>query len=173
MGHEVDEELQRLASNPAGSSAGDVMIGVRVQCEPGAAETVLARTKEIMTAVLSAGIDSADVGAWRAILPSWFVDACAPERTAEEAARWLQWWRRLPADRQAEVSESTPWSLGDWLWWFRPGADERQWTWWSAEVQSDAEVLIVLAAQSWPVAHGAMDWIARAAGGTSVEEEPA
>lgn len=78
-------------------------------------------------------------------MPEWFVAACSPERTAEK----------------------TSWTLADWLYWMEP--DERQWFWWDARIDGEGATTVLVEVPRWPSATGALEWLLRAAGASSVK----
>jgi hypothetical protein len=133
-----------------------------------APESVLGRCREVLAVVIDhqAG-DWPDVSAWRELLPSWFVEAC-PDESPEETERWLAWWRSLPREQQVEAERARAWSLADWLYWLEP--DERQWFWWAATVEDDA-LRVAVELSGWPAPLGALEWLLRTAGATTVTVE--
>jgi hypothetical protein len=106
---------------------------------------------------------------WRQLLPAWFVQSSAPEQSRAEAERWLNWWRSLPAEEQAQVTGAQRWTLADWLYWLEPS--ERQWFWWDAVTESPDMLRVIVEVSGWPAPLGALDWLLRAAGAIDVEHE--
>lgn len=105
---------------------------------------------------------------WSSLLPSWFVDACAPEFTDEESTRWLKWWDGLDENQKRwEAGRPAPWSLGDWVYWFTP--EMRTWHWWEGEILDESNFHLSIMLQE--PATGALDWLVRAAGATLMEED--
>jgi hypothetical protein len=90
------------------------------------------------------------------------VAACGPERSREDAERWLAWWRTLGPVDKARAESKQQWALPDWLYWLMPS--ERQWFWWDAEVGRDGSLRVTIEVAGWPVALGALGWLLRAAG---------
>lgn len=137
------------------------------------AAPVLQRARRVLGIV----IDHQDgkwptTGEWRSLLPGWFVEACAEERSREEAEAWLAWWKALPADQQAAVLRERRWSLANWLFFLEP--DERQWFWWSATVEAPDRLRVTVEVAGWPAPLGALEWLLRAAGALDVAvDEPA
>lgn len=168
------DELKRLERGGAEAAfpEGHVVVLVPVRCESGSSKVVLSRTVEVMTVVVRqlVGGNWPALDGWRRLLPSWFVEKCAEEQDAEQAERWLAWWRSLPPAEQASAVANAPWTLANWLHWFEPGPNQRQWIWWKGEVESEDLLSVVLIAESWPIAHGAFNWIVRAAGAIPLEE---
>lgn len=99
-------------------------------------------------------------------LPRWFINACSPEMTPNEAERWLAWWRTLDPTAKLQAEEEKGWTLPDWLHWFTP--EERQWYWWDAAVADDRSATVTVTVSSWPAPIGALRWLLQAAGATSV-----
>jgi hypothetical protein len=132
---------------------------------------VLDRLRSVLRSVLQLD-PSADpaLDEWARVLPGWFVEACSPEPTAEEAAEYLARWRRLSAPDRAALEAARPWSLGSWVYWF--GEGRRQWRWWDAHVDNERSVTVMLLTEGWPCALGAFEWLARASGACTVESSP-
>jgi hypothetical protein len=131
------------------------------------ARVVLDRCRVVLLAVLDhSGPEWPTVEEWRSFLPAWFVAACGPEKSGEDAERWLAWWRTLgPADK-ARVESEQHWALADWLYWLMPS--ERQWFWWDAEVGRDGTLRVTVEIPGCPTAMGALDWLLCAAGAVEV-----
>jgi hypothetical protein len=131
---------------------------------------VAARAREVLRAVLAhAGPSWPTVSEWRQLLPAWFVEGSAPEKSREEAERWLGWWRSLPAAEQARVTREQRWALPDWLHWLEPA--ERQWFWWDAVVENPETLRVMVEVPGWPAPLGALEWLLRAAGAVEVSHE--
>lgn len=165
------EEARHLIFGPRpGEAAGGVGCIVVAVTGPEPV-SVLRRCREVLAVVIDhqAGVWP-DVAGWQELLPSWFVEAC-PEESSEEADRWLEWWRSLPRDQQFEAERSRAWTLADWLYWLEPA--ERQWFWWDAKVEGDA-LHVIVELSGWPAPLGALEWLLRAAGASTVafEENP-
>jgi hypothetical protein len=106
---------------------------------------------------------------WRSLLPKWFVEACAPEQSKEEAQRWLELWRTLSPELKAEA-EDRAWSLLNWLYWFDPRGDAgRGWTWWDAGVEDSATGWVDIEVEGHPYPSGDLRWLLRASGGVPVD----
>lgn len=129
---------------------------------------VLARAREVMTAVLSNSDPWPDLDAWRHVLPHWFVERSAPEQTKEQAEDWPAWWRKLSPEEQAQATKDGGWSLADWLYWLEP--EQRQWYWWDSRVVDQDTARIIIDAPDSPTALGALEWLLNAAGAERVAE---
>jgi hypothetical protein len=158
-------ERQRLLAQDSADAAREAAIEVSAHSLD--SSLLLQRCREVMTVVL--GHDQSNwpsLAGWRAELPTWFVDACGPEQSAEEAQRWLAWWRSLPPEEQDAVEEQQPWALSDWLEWLQPA--ERTWYWLGAEESDPHRLLIWLDAPGSPAPTGALEWLLKAAGATDI-----
>ena len=132
-----------------------------VKC-PNNAELVLHRAKSVMESVLNqTSNDSLNIK-----LPSWFINDCVPERTHQEAEEWLIFWRSLSEQEKANISKEQKWSLQNWLYWFEP--DMRVWFWWDAFCDDANTIRVDIEVHEWPLAWGALDWLFRASGATSI-----
>ena len=151
---------------PNESPAGLGLIDVNVLAE-GSAVDVIERAKGVLRAVLSITPDEWDSpGTGASRLPEWFVAGCATDRSAEDDEQWLMWWRSLEPGAKARAAHERPWTLPDWLHWMHP--DERQWYWWDARVDGDSSAKVLVEVPGWPSAIGALEWLLRLAGASSV-----
>ena len=169
----VADEIQRLDTGllPDEEPGGIGTITLVGLCK-GDADEVAKRTCEVFRAVLVSGSTSWPTEAeWRDRLAGWFIDASAPEMTQEEAERWLERWRAMTAREKAAIEETKRWALADWLYWLQPS--ERQWEFWECRAKGKDVVRLTIKIDGWPIAHGALNWLLRAAGADRVviEEE--
>lgn len=75
-------------------------------------------------------------------------------------------WRKLSHAEQVRWELEKPWSLLNWLHWFKP--EERQWAWWDAT--TDGQVLVVrVLTQGELLLWGNLRWLLRVAGASDVE----
>lgn len=168
----LEAERRRLDTPPAESDRPGGLGTVRflARC-PGDAPAVLARALEVMRIVNRHSMgDWPTDDAWRALLPGWFVDRCAPEMTREESEAWMAQWRQLPPDEQSAMRRRTGWSLDGWIYWFVP--TNRHWYWWDAKVIDPNYVAVAVEVDEWPFPWGALSWLFRAAGAEDVIAEP-
>lgn len=130
---------------------------------------ILARVQEVLNLVLDEiANDWEDVDGWSARLPHWFVDACAPESSREEAEQYLAEWRLMTAEQKSELARTQRWSLGEWLAWMQPS--ERYWEYWNCYVKDKNTFIMEVKPSDRPYPHGAVDWLLRAAGACRVDE---
>jgi hypothetical protein len=134
------EELRHIRE---GAAPGEASPGRLDTLEAPGDEATLARTREVLEAVVGRGSDGEWPGAgeWRTLLPAWFVDACVDD---------------------AEVGDCVldRWSLRAWTYWFQPGL--RHWRWWDARVQ-DGRVVVELLALQPAYLRGSLEWLLRVA----------
>lgn len=174
MSGDLENELVRLRGGRTDSPSNRIMMRIPIRCESASAQQVLTLITDVLKIVLAQGTESdwPELNYWKDLLPRWFIEQCAQEQSPEEAKRWLEWWHSLSPAEQVAAESNAPWSLADWLHWFQPGGDGRQWIWWDGEATTENDLSVVLAAESWPTARGAFDWLVRAAGGVPLEEQP-
>lgn len=141
-------------------------IDVTLSCRE-SAEACLERLREVLVPIEAAREPWPVLVEWERLLPRWFVTACSVPMTQEEAQLWVERWRTLPPEQQAEASASKRWSLPDWLYWMEPG--HLLWKWVGAEVRTSHELGVWLEVDGWPIALGAFEWLARAAGATATK----
>jgi hypothetical protein len=162
-----DVERRHLAEpgHPAASTNAGLELSVRSSNN----EVLLARCQEVLLVVLQHDEENwPPLTMWQRELPKWFVDACGPERTVEEAREWLSWWRTLPPDEQAAATDAKRWALSDWLWWLEPG--QRTWYWLGARLIGSHDLRIFLQTDGSPAPTGALHWLLKAAGASAIEE---
>jgi hypothetical protein len=141
-------------------------VRVAARCH-GDAGSVRERAVEVLRAILAhGGPPWPAVAEWRKLLPGWFVENSAPERSRAEAERWLVRWRSLSAEEQAKATSVQSWTLADWLYWLEPA--ERQWFWWDSVIESPDELHVMVDVPGWPAPLGALDWLLRAAGAVQI-----
>lgn len=129
---------------------------------------VIAKAKSVLRAVDEAGLERwPSIEEWPTLLPSWFVAACAPEMTADEATSWLARWEKLTDEERRGEEQGKPWALADWLYWMEPA--RRGWWWW--DHRQDATVRVLVEVDEWPFPWGALGWLLRAAGALDVVPE--
>jgi hypothetical protein len=163
------EELRRLLAEDPGGAAG--VAGYEFVAYSADSGRVLRNCREVMAVVLGQRADewpSSD--SWRELLPLWFVDVCGPELTREEADRQLAWLRSLPAKQQVAAEDAMPWSLSEWLEWLRPS--ERTWYWLGADASDQQELRVWVDVPGHPSPTGAVEWLLKASGATTVERNP-
>jgi len=167
----AQEELRRLRTGPVPGERPDFGVWWFIAKCPGNAPHVLQRCREVLEVVLMQ-LDAERWPTeleWRSLLPPWFVEECAEERTAEEMERELARWRALPWTEQARLERTAEWSLLNWLYWFDPhGGEPRYWLWWDALVRDGNTVWVGVDQRELP--WGTLDWLLRAAGADSVDQ---
>jgi len=163
------EELRRLDS---GAEDGDGFTVVFEADCPTGAGVVLERVREGMRAVVSVLCRDGgwpDDDAWARLLPAWFVAACGPELSDEEAQALQERWQSLPPDERDAEEDRQPWTLDGWVYWFDPdGGTERQWRWLGGRVTAPDRIQVTLESDGWPNAFGAFVWLLQTAGAERV-----
>ncbi|MDP2185992.1 MAG: hypothetical protein Q8J93_11070 [Xanthomonadales bacterium] len=168
----VADEIRRLNEGPlpeevCGGIGTIALVGL---CDDNP-QLVACRVREVLRVVLDIQSKPWPTETeWRCLLPSWFVAACAPEMTHDEAEQWLKTWRTMTVEQRADLDATQRWSLADWLHWLQPS--ERQWEFWECRVSDEHAVRLAIKLDAWPIAHGALDWLIRAAGANRVIAEP-
>lgn len=169
----IQGEYDRLLSDlsePENHSLLD-LISYRVLCESHA-EEVLAKSKEVLLAVDKIILTHdilPDKKEWRLSLPAWFVSKCSPEKTSEEAQKYLFWWDELNLEQKLEQAKLPQnWSLLNWLSYFNP--EQRHWYWWDAKTIAFDRLIISVEVRGYPFSSGSLDWLLRASGAILVEE---
>jgi hypothetical protein len=167
----IVHEIRRLEQGPMADEEPDgigtvTLLGL---CENDA-ESVARRASEVLRVVLDFSFPPWPTQAeWCHHLPDWFVSASAPEMSREEAERWLGKWRAMTAEERVELEQTQRWALADWLHWLKP--NERQWELWDCGASDKHIVRLTIQVEAWPIAHGALNWLLRAAGADRVMVE--
>jgi hypothetical protein len=169
----LGNELRRLQN---GRSADDKPSGTRiarlcVTCSTDPLEAVLG-AKEVLKA-----LDRAALAGWPQAqispsFPAWFIAACAPESSRQDAEQWVAWWSKLSEKEKIKAEEEKDWSLESWLYWMEP--QNREWFWWDAQVETNPDrIILQLEVTAWPFSWGALRWLLRTAGASGVELQAA
>lgn len=138
-------------------------------CPHGSAE-VWERVRTVLAVVFQADVENwPSVSEWSTRLPAWFTATFAPERPKAEVEAWLKWWRGLSDDERAKASAATPWTPEEWVYCMKP--ERRFWRWWNGTVTGDTTLRVELAFFEWPFDWSALEWLLRASGAVSVEED--
>ena len=156
-----ETELSRLLPGAAAAPLpqGSYPFRLSAQCDAPPAR-VLERVTEVLRAIVREDPEAWPVREdWVARLPRWFVDACRPERTPEQAASDLAAWRTA---RAAGEADEPAWTLMNFLYWFGP--DMRHWWWWSATICETDTFVLVLACDEFDPPHDALLWLLHTAG---------
>jgi len=163
----VECELRRLRGELLPAQPGLATVRFEVQCRAEPAD-VLAKVKDVLARLddIIASRPSTSDQNLAVALPAWFLTACAPEQTQQEAERWLAWWRTLPPEKQQEAEDAQPWSLPQWLHWMRP--QQRTWYWFECDIAAGRELLLAVEVDGWPFPWGSLRWLFLAAGAASV-----
>ncbi|WP_258341726.1 hypothetical protein [Saccharopolyspora gregorii] len=134
------DEIARVEESTAltGFPAGAVLSHAVAAC-PADAEPVLARAREVLSAVLR-----------------------ALEAGRSPVERIPDWFRQ-----EGSIGGTDRWSLSAWLHWFT--AEERHWYWWGADVVAPGTVRVAVATADEPVALGSLEWLLLAAGAARVD----
>ncbi len=146
-------ELLRLRSGACADPAPPGFTRFEVDVDaPGAADAVLARTKEVLARIVAvAGEGWPEDEEWPTRLPAWFVQASAAD------------------DAPSPADDDGPWPVSAFVYWFR--LEVREWWWWGADVIDRDRLRICLAVNEPSFPHEALDWLLRAAGATTVVDE--
>jgi hypothetical protein len=159
-------ELERLRSGPDATERPGGIGTVRIVAKcSGNAQEVLSRTKQAMEVVARVtASEGKEVEIWKKALPSWLVSVFRPQPTRAEIEAVL----KLSLEGKQKWGEQN-WDLESWLHWFRP--ENRYWYWWDAEVRDENTLVVAIEVSEWPFPWGALKWLLKAAGATSVEAE--
>jgi hypothetical protein len=166
-----EDELRRIRQGPA---ADERAFLVRVSFSADDPAAVVERAREVLGCVIEHLESWPAEESWPRLLPAWFVERCAPERSADpswDAAAWLVRWQAMSQEQRIAESEG-PWTLSGWLYYFDPtdGEDagmgnDRSWWWWNAGTDEPGTGWIEVTTTGWPFGTGSLYWLIEAAGG--------
>lgn len=165
----LDQELRGLTinANRMDKPSGLGLERVVAHCRGNAGQVLERVTSVLIVVNQNSRVSWPSDGEWRSLLPVWFVTACAPEESQQQAEAWLSHWRQLTPQQQHEAERNMPWSLSNWIYWFRP--DQRRWYWSGAEVVDHNLLVIDVEVIDWPLTSGALTWLLQASGAERVE----
>jgi hypothetical protein len=170
----LQDELRHLQTGvqPEDTVEGAGLLIFKISCQ-GNVEAVLKKARETLGVVLQEAQQAWPTeDRWRATLPKWFVEICAPELTEEEEEENLRKWRELSVEEQQREEQEEKWSVMDWISWFEPGEpfEQRAWFWWDAFIVNPSLLLVVVEVLDFPVPLGSLFWLFRASGAVKIEE---
>ncbi|MGW2561767.1 hypothetical protein ACWCXB_21435 [Streptomyces sp. NPDC001514] len=161
-------ELRRIRTGPERDEQAFV---VRVHFSADDPVSVVERARDVLGRVVEHLDPWPAEGAWAQLLPPWFIQACAPERSADpswDAAAWLAKWQAMTPAEKISHSQG-PWTLSNWLYYFDPidgEGDDRSWWWWDAGSSGPDTGWFDVATTGWPFGTGSLHWLIEASGGT-------
>jgi hypothetical protein len=140
-----------------------------VQCPNVPSDIVLERVLSVLRVVDGAATDDwPSIDSWRQLLPSWFVQHFAADQSKEAVEEYLNRWRTMTRQEQAEEERTAEWTLRQWLY----AMEHRVWYWWDSHVPPEpGYIFLAVEAFDWPFGWGELRWLFRAAGAFSVEAE--
>ena len=156
------QEIRRLSFGLSDNESSELFkTEIIARCSGNSSE-VLEKTKEVLKIVINCELSFDDpVDDWEAVLPKWFVDACSPEISKEEAEELIK-------TGQGFETLSNMWTVSGFIYWFRP--DQRSWYWWDGVTKDLNTLKIYLLVNGFPFAWGALEFLLKAAGVNSVEQ---
>jgi hypothetical protein len=169
------KEIQHLLTGPASNDKveGAGIILLNVYCQDNA-HKVLQNCREVLEIILRQYDNPwPSETEWYNLLPKWFVERCASEKTIEEEEEYLAKWRTLSRQEQIIEEEEKAWSVMEWIGWFEPDDElnnQRYWFWWDAFVKSSKLLLVAVEVVDVPFPAGSLDWLMRASGAIKIEE---
>lgn len=164
-------EAIRLRESPSDTDAPAGLGTVRfIVCCPDDPSAVIERAKAVLRIVNDNCVPRfPDDATWVSLLPTWFLEQCAPERTRQDAERQAMWENSLSDEERARVVATKAWSAADWLYWLRP--ENRFWYWWDAVAINETIAAVAVEVHEWPLPTGALSWLLRASGAERVDAE--
>lgn len=144
----------------------------------GDATDVLSRIKDIMRAFNAQGLGGQwpEDDQWPELLPTWFADAFAPEKTSEEKACEQAEWQAMTYEQKLEDARTKKWSLSELVYFMAPGFrlgphEARMWVWFDAKVLNDNLVVVYVdeMADAIPSEPPGLRWLFLACGAKGME----
>lgn len=161
-------EIGRAALGTKGKAVAMLQIDVLLRCS-GNAREVSERIHEVVRLFDASPSPWPSEEGWKSVLPGWLLASFVPAKTEKEAEAWYARWIELSPDERARESANQKWSLDGWLYWLKP--ENRQWWVNSHEILDPNHLKIVLNIQGWPAPLLAFDWLASAAGASTIERD--
>lgn len=172
MTEEIKNELHRLCEGSEKDKYpyGMIPLSLMAECR-GNADEVQTKALEVLKTMARKSLTASwpSDTEWHAILPDWFVSRCAQEMTDEEINRYNKWLHKKPRAEQVRTEQERNWPLSAWLYWFEPS--NREWYWWSSEVNDTNTLEIKLITPGWPFPWEALRWLLCVAGTINVKPE--
>ena len=171
-GDHMETELRRLRS---GLRQGEFVQGLCVDVFDAVTDLppdqLIERAHDVMLRVVARGIPELwpSDEEWPALLPDWFVEACAPEKSYEEAMQEERRWQTLSPEQRMAEAGLKKWDLSSWVYWMVP--EERWWLWWDAGVSDDGTAIFGIdrLGDWYPELPGEFVWMLKACGATDVD----
>lgn len=174
------DELRRLRSGPGAEDDQSLPFLVRVRFTAEDPAQVVSRARAVLTGVVEQVGDWPAFDRWPQLLPTWFVQRCAPEHPEPEhgepvdAEAWMRRWQAMTPEQKAALSQG-PWTLSGWLDCFDPTeegrGDDRSWWWWHAGTDESGGWVQVVTT-GWPFGSGSLTWLIEACGGADLVHGP-
>jgi hypothetical protein len=177
----IKGELQRLRSGLGADDGRQQPFLVRGRFTAEDPARVIANARAVLACVLQQTSDWPALERWSELLPTGFVQRCAPEPADPEPGRpfdadaWLQKWRAMTSEQKSAFSQE-PWTLSDWLYYFDPTDEgighDRSWWWWDAGSDESGNGWVEVATTGWPFGSGSLSWLIEASGGRDLAYGP-
>ncbi|WP_260328590.1 hypothetical protein [Streptomyces sp. Ag109_O5-1] len=174
-------ELRRLRSGPGAEDDDEprpFLVRLRFTAEDPA--QVIDNARAVLACVVAQMGDWPTDELWPQLLPTWFIQRCAPETPEPEHGEpfdveaWLRQWRAMTPEERAAVDQG-PWTLSGWLYYFDPTeegmGDDRSWWWWHAGTDESGG-WVQVATTGWPFGSGSLSWLIEASGGADLVYGP-
>ncbi|MFF7177520.1 hypothetical protein [Streptomyces sp. NPDC008121] len=177
----VESELRRLRSGPGTEDGRQRPFLVRARFTAEDPDQVIDNARTVLTRVVERTDDWPAFERWPQLLPTWFIQRCAPEPVEPEpdepfdAEAWMRQWEAMAPGERAAASAG-PWTLSDWLHCFDPtgegAGDERSWWWWDAGTDRSGGAWVQVTTDGWPFGSGSLAWLIKASGGRDLAFGP-
>ncbi|MEU1197634.1 hypothetical protein ABZ446_15555 [Streptomyces sp. NPDC005813] len=174
----IKGELRRLRSGLGAEDGRQQPFLVRVRFTAEDPTRVIAHARAVLACVVRRTGDWPTFERWPELLPTEFVQRCAPEPAEPEPGRafdteaWLQRWRAMRPKQKSALSQG-PWTLSDWLYYFDPTdegmGDDRSWWWWDAGACGPGNGWVDVATTGRPFGSGSLSWLIEAGGGRDLD----
>jgi hypothetical protein len=158
---EKEKELSRLKGVCNEGDINGFTVTFTIDCPNNALE-VSERIREVLIMIDESELSADEsVEKWSSLLPKWFVSACSPEMSQQDAEKLLE------TPEGYAILENT-WTINGFVYWFDQGM--RSWYWLSNTVENENILLLKVLTYERPFAAGALKWLIEAAGGTCIQE---
>lgn len=132
---------------------------------------VMKKSEEILKLIDEISIDGwPSLEEWKSSFPPWFLQKFERELTPEEANAALREWQLSRSDDSKITADELEysWTFSNWIYWFEH--ENRSWFWSHEKIESQSRARLFVDFIEYPFAWGALDWLLKCCGATSLEE---
>ncbi|WP_080816932.1 hypothetical protein [Agrobacterium deltaense] len=138
-------------------------VDVEVAVLLGHAGELVSKLEELFVLINSVSRTSPSLEVWNAVLPKWFIEACAPEATQDQLEEEMSLKRSMIFEEWVNMMNSKPWSVSSWVYWFEPA--RRNWFWNKGKEITPKNISLNIFTIDHPLTTDSLRWAVKTAGG--------